>query len=175
MINDLSVRPKAQNKRADRIFYTLLLVAFAFVFASSMAERYRGVISLGAVISIVVALVIYNRYMSGQYSYEVMASSVDTPLFIVRRTVGKKATTLFNAELRTMVSVDVIAEGDGAGISRECRSYNFCPTLGAVRRARITFKTRYEKTVVLIEGSDEFFSTLSQYAAEARELFGDEE
>ena len=175
MINDLSVRPKAQNKRADRIFYTLLLVAFAFIFASSLAERYRGVISLGAVISIVVALVIYNRYMSGQYSYDVVASCVDTPLFIVRRTVGKKTTTLFNAELRTLAALDVIAEGERADVAGGSRKYNFCPTLDAVRRARITFKTRYEETAVLIEGSDEFFSTLSQYAAEARELLTDDE
>lgn len=175
MINDLSVRPKAQNKLADRIFYTLLLVAFAFIFASSLAGRYRGVISLGAVISIVVALVIYNRYMSGQYSYEVIASYGDSPLFIVRRTVGKKTTTLFNAELRAIAALDVIAAGEKDDASRESRRYNFCPTLGAVRRAKITFKTRYEQTVVLIEGSDEFFSTLSQYAAEARELLTDEE
>ena len=175
MINDLSVRPHAQNKRADRIFYTLLIVALGFVFASYLAERYRGLISLGAAIAVVIALVIYNRYMSGEYSYEVVTGYSDVPLFIVRRTVGKKTTTLFNAELSAIAALDVIEAGASADIPKDSRKYNFCPTLGAPRRAKITVKTRYEQAAVLIEGSDEFFALLSQYASEARELFSDDE
>lgn len=167
MINDISVRPKAQNKNADRVFYTLLIIALAFVFASYFIDKYKGLISLGALICVVAALVIYNRYMSGGYSYDIV-TSYEAPLFIVRKTVGKKTTTVYNVELSAISEVEVIEAGAECPLPKDFKRYNFRPTLGAVRRAKLTVNSRYEKAVLLIEGSDEFFDALRAYADEAR-------
>ena len=170
MINELSIRPKPKNKLADRIFYTLLLVAIAIITVSYLVERYRGLISLLAVAIIVAALSLYSRFMSGEYCYDIMYDSSNTPLFVVRKFTGKRATTLCNIELSAIRSLDILENGKdteprAAGVKR----YNYFPTLGKARRARLTVKTRYESSVILIEGSDEFFALLSSYAKEARE------
>ncbi len=170
MIKELSIRPKPQNKLADRIFYTLLLVALGIIALTQIVEHYKGVISVFAVIAIVAALSVYSRFMSGEYCYDVMYDSSNTPLFVVRKFSGKRATTLCNVELSAIRSLDILENGKdieprATGVKR----YNYYPTLGKVRRARLTVKTRYESSVILIEGSDEFFALLSSYAKEARE------
>ncbi|MBQ8719415.1 MAG: hypothetical protein IJY65_00065 [Clostridia bacterium] len=171
MINELSIRPKPQSKLADRVFYSLLLVAFAIIAASYLAERGRGLISLAAVIVIVAALSVYSRFMAGEYSYDITYDSQDTPLFVVRKFSGKRATTLCNVELSAIRSVDILEDGkDTERTSKEARRYNYSPTLGKARRAKLTVKTRYESSVILIEGTDEFFALLSAYANEAREI-----
>lgn len=182
MISELSVRPKAQNKTASRVFYSLLLVGVAFLVVSYTVERYRGLISLGTLISVVAALFIYNRYMSGEYSYEVMFNSSDVPLFVIRKTVGSRTSTLCNLELAAVIAVDVVERGAQvappaltAEEMKAAKKYNFCPTLAAPRYGRITVNSRYEKAIVLIEGSDEFFDTLRAYAEEARALFMQDE
>ena len=176
MISEISIRPKPQNKRADRLFYSLLLVAVAIISATYLLEKWRGVVSVFALVAIVAALWIYSRFMYGEYSYDVVYDSYGTPLFVVRKITGSRVSTLCNVELSAIREVEVLESGkDEKKLESGTKKYNYCPTLGAVKRARLAIKTRYESSVILIEGSDEFFALLSSYAKEAREMAMNEE
>ena len=55
-------------------------------------------------------------------------------------------------------------------VVREFIKYSYMPTLAPAEDILITIRSRYERAVIRIEGSDEFFETLRSFVAEAKAL-----
>ena len=177
MIREFSVKSRSSNNIARALFIIFTSSSFAFIMLSSFINHYKGVVSLLGVMMFSVALILYTRYVAPIYYYDIFIDSEGHPLFIVRQQVGKKYSTLCRIGLNEIKKID----GESLKERREhktdlgVRKYSYLPTIAPKKAYRITTEGRYEKAEILIECSDEFAGLLSEYSAEARELYITEE
>ena len=94
-----------QSKAGHRVFYLFLLASFGFAFFSVAAERYRGVIALGAVACAAFALHFFLRYVAVEYTYSVFLSEEGEALLLVAQRTGKRVSTLCRVALADIVSI----------------------------------------------------------------------
>ncbi len=177
MISELSVTPRASNNRARHLFFISLLLALAVTVVYVSVEKYKGLIGLVIVGLLAAAVYIFNRYMACVLHYDIMIDSDGVPLFIVRKTVGKRHSTLCRVELYTIISVNA----ESARERREHKTekgvlkYNYTPSIDPAHTYLITTRSRYERAEIRIEASEEFAALLTAYAREAREMHADDE
>lgn len=170
-ILDFTYRPEINKKKAVNLFVGLLLLSAVFVVISVFVSRYKGLISLAAVIGITLALAVYNRFLAGVYAYIVMTDSSGTPLFLVTRTVGRSVSTLCRVELADVVGMSLLQKDkksdDG---SKGRKKMNFCPSVSPSAVYVLETKNRYEHFEILLEGSEEFAQRILEYAEIAKRL-----
>lgn len=171
MIREFSAKSKPSNNKARALFIICMSGSFAFVLASTFLSLYKGIISLVGVGLFAVALVLYAKYISPIYFYDVTFDSENTPIFVVRQQTGKKISTLCRINLADIVRIE-------KQTSKERRAhktpmgvvkYSYLPTLDPAVAYRITLRSRYEKAEILIESSEEFAELLMSYSRQARE------
>lgn len=171
MIREFSVKPKPSNNKARALFIILMLLAFLLILISTLIDSYKGIVSLLGVISLSLALVIYTKYISPAYYYDITFDSGGLAVFVVRQLVGKRFTTLCRIALSDIVRV----EKESAKERREHKTpmgvvkYSYLPTLDPAESHRITTSSKYEKAEILIEASDEFAGLIRSYSLEERE------
>ena len=176
MIREFSAKAKPSNRKAHMLFATLASASLAVILISMLIHSYRGVVSLVGAALFVGAIVIYSRYVSAIYYYDVTHDSEGTALFVVRQLVGKRETTLCRIALYEIVKIGEETPKQ----SREhktpygFRKYSYLPTILPKVAYRITSMSRYEKSEIMIEASPEFIDLLRSYAAEARENYSEE-
>lgn len=172
MISELTLRPKATNKRAQYLIVAFLFGAAAFFVVYLAVEHYKGLIGLGTLAFITAAVFIYTKYIAPEYYYDILIAN-DTPLFVIRQLTGKRYVTLCRIELRSIMKV----ERASAQERREHKTpdgfvkYVYTPSLGPDTVYIITSVSRYEKAEITIEANDEFAALLTSYAIEARESY----
>lgn len=172
MIREFSASPKPSNNKAKIASYTLFASAIIIFFVSMQIPRYRGVVSLFATVLLISGIVIFTRYISPVYHYDIMFDSEGTPLFIVRVMNGKRETTLCRIALYEIMKVE--REDRAARRAHKTpkthMKYVYLPTLDPDVSYRLTTASRYEKSEIIIEASEEFASLLISYSVEAREI-----
>ena len=94
MITELSVSPRAANKSASMVFAALLTSAAISTVLYLSAERFRGVIGLLSLILITAAILVYTRYISVKYYYDVTFDANSRAVFTVRQVIGRRVSTL---------------------------------------------------------------------------------
>ena len=172
MITELSVSPRAANKSASMVFAALLTSAAISTVLYLSAERFRGVIGLLSLILITAAILVYTRYISVKYYYDVTFDANSRAVFTVRQVIGRRVSTLCCIHLHSISRI----EWESREMRREhkvpmgVRKYNYTPTLFPAETVRIYSETRVEKAQIVIEASLEFMNKLDEFAKEARYL-----
>ncbi len=162
---------KSSNTKAKRLFFILLFVSAALTVAYLLVDRFQGVVGLFAVASIVSATFIYTKYMGVEYFYDLTSDSDGVPVFVVRQTIGKRASTLCRLDLWSIVNVEKLTAKERSSHKTPLgmKKYFYLPTLSPESVILLTTKSSYENAEIFIEASDEFANMLKLAAAEARE------
>lgn len=177
MINEFSARAKSSNNNARVAFFTLLGASVLIFVAYFISPSYKGIIGLVGIALITAAVLIYTKYVSCEYYYDIAKDYDGTPVFVVRQITGKRQSTLCRIGLADIVG----AKMESAKERREhktptgLRKYAYLPTLMPKETCRLTVSSRYEKAEIVIEVNEEFKNLLLAYSLEARELFSGEE
>jgi len=173
MISEFSINPKPQNDKAKHAV-ALLGTLGALIFGVSMfIESYRGIVALAAMIFIVAALSIAVKYLLSEYSYEVTEAGGEW-LFVVVQHSGKRYTTLCRIELANVASIDKVNSKDAKKRETDFAYYAYIPTLMPDSYYVMKVVSRYEKSQIALELTDEMAELLRTCAREARESCDDQ-
>ena len=172
MISEFSVRPKPRNNNAKIAFLIAILISAAGFVTYFFMERFRGFVGMFSLMVLVTAILFYTKYISPEFFYDITFDYENTPIFVVRRRVGKRDTTLCRIDIADIVSVDyeTRAERRAHKTPSGMLKYVYAPTMLPPDVYRITVRGRYEKCEIIIEASEEFAKLLRDYSAEARSL-----
>ena len=177
MIPDFSIKSKPSNKKAKWLFAVSLIASFLIFAISSILPKYQGLVSLLALSLLVLAMTVYTKYVTPVFYYDITTDSEGTPLFIVRQLIGKRETTLCRIGLAEIIKVE--REDRSARRSHKTPAdfmkYSYLPTLDPDVIYRLSSTSRYEKSEILVEISDEMASLIRKYAVMARQEFPDVE
>ena len=170
MIKELSVRPKAQNNNSKILMSVFFALAAVSLVISMLIDLYRGVVGMVAVAFLVSAILVYTKYVSISFSYDVMIDADGEPLFLVRQFVGKREVTLCRVSLADIETInrESAAERKAHITERGVQRYVYSPTLSPAVSYRLTVANRYERSEIILEGSEEFMNLLLEYSKEAR-------
>ena len=177
MIKDFSVHPKPQNNNSKKVMWIFYALGAVAAVLSVMLESYRGVAGLVALAFISSGILMFTKYVSVAFYYDIIAEGVDTPMFIVRQRVGKRDVTLCRVDLADIVSVKRETAKERKAHVREQGTayYVYAPTLNPPVSYRMRVNNAREHAELILEGSDEFFQMVQSIAAEARALRQDDE
>ena len=173
MIREFSAKAKASNNNARTLFVVCMASAFAFLAVSMLIPIYRGVVSLVGIVLLVAAITVFTKYISPIFYYDITFDSEGVPLFVVRQMIGKRQTTLCRIALFEIVKVEKenIEQRKQHKTPAGFIKYSYIPTIDPASAYRITSVSRYEKSEILIEASDEFASIIKSYSEEARKNY----
>ena len=177
MIKELTVSPKPQNKKAKIAFLITLFVSFVGFAVYFSIERFRGIVGMFALFSLVTAILFYTKYIAPKFYYDITVDSENAPIFVVRQLTGKRQTTLSRIDLFNIREISkeerevTRSHKTPAGFRR----YVYAPTLSPSLVYRITVVGRYERAEIIIECSDEFADYLRLAVAEAKDNYAEEE
>ena len=172
MIKAFSSRPKPKNNNAKIAFgIALLISAVGFGFYLFM-ERYRGIVGTAAMFVLITAILIYTKYIAPSFVYDVGVDSDNNPIFVVRQVIGKRITTLCRIDLADVTDVknENREEMRAHKTPKDFKKYVYAPTMFPQDIYRITVRSRYEKSEILIEITDELANLFVSYVKQAREL-----
>lgn len=177
MIKDFSVHPKPQNNNSKTVMWIFYALGAVAAVLSVMLESYRGVAGLVALAFISSGILMFTKYVSVAFYYDIIAEDVDTPMFIVRQRVGKRDITLCRVDLADIISVKRETAKERKAHVREQGTayYVYAPTLNPPVSFRMRVNNAREHAELILEGSDEFFEMITALAAEARALRQDDE
>ena len=177
MIKDFSVHPKPQNNNSKKVMWLFYALGAVAAVTSVMLESYRGVAGLVALAFISSGILMFTKYVSVAFYYDIIAEGVDAPMFIVRQRVGKRDVTLCRVDLADIVSVkrETAAERKSHVKEQGTAYYVYAPTLNPPISYRMRVVNAHEHSELILEGTDEFFAKITELAAEARTLRQDEE
>ena len=172
MIKSFSARPKPQNNSAKIAFAIALAISALCFVAYFLMDRYRGIVGTVAMFILITAILIYTKYISPSFVYDVCFDTENTPIFVVRQLIGKRITTLCRVELADIYEVkhESRAEMRAHKTPKDFKKYVYAPTMIPSEVYRITVKNRYENAEIIIEITGELAELLVSYVAEAREL-----
>ncbi len=176
MINEFSAHAKPSNNKAKLAFLILLLIASlgmtAYLVMSVLKIQKAGLVGALSVVFIIAAVVIYTKYVSPNFYYDITFDSEKTALFVVRQKIGKRETTLLAVALHEISDIkkETKEERKGHKTPYGTKRYVYFPTLLPDETYRIYTRSRYEVSEILIEASDEFSQMLRGYVAEAKAI-----
>ena len=172
MIREFSIKLKPTNNKARTVFVSCMIAAFLLIMLSTLVELYHGLVSLVGMIFLVAAVTVYTKYLSVVFYYDITLDSEGTPLFLVRQTIGKRQTTLCRIGLAEIKKVE--KEDRSARKAHKTptgfRKYAYLPTLDPDVVYRLTSVSRYEKSELIIEISDELAELIRSYSLEAAQM-----
>ena len=118
-----------------------------------------------------------TRYIFASLRYDVLFDTEGAPFFLVRQITGKRERALSRFYLADVESIVRETKEERAARKTEAGfvKYSYMPSLAPKDNILITVRSRYERALIRIEGSDEFLETLRSFAAEARALRKEEE
>ena len=172
MITEFSAKVKNANNNARVAFFALLAAGASTVVTYMSIPVYKGLVGLVAVALLTAAVLIYTRYMAPTYYYDITHDSENTPIFVVRQVVGRRETTLARIDLADINSATVESREERRSHKTPVgtRKYFYTPTLGPAVTCRISSRSRYESSEIVIEAGADFANMLTAYAREAKSL-----
>ena len=167
MINEFSVSPKPPNNKAKVYSLLLFLTGALIIVVSAGLDAYRGLVAVFSLVPFTLAILIYTKYISQKFVYEIFVDTDGEPLFIVRQTAGARSATLCRVALFTVESVEALSPVPKK--TKDTERFVYCQTLFPKEVILIKISGYRAKSEILIEGNNEFLSLLQQYSQEARE------
>ncbi len=174
MINEMSVHPKPTNNNAKLVtgvFGALTILGFVGYFLMSNFDiPYRSVVGLCSLMLLVVTIMLLTRYIFASLRYDVLFDTEGAPFFLVRQITGKRERALSRFYLADVAAIDKETKEERAAYKIEpgFLKYSYMPTLSPKENIRITVRSRYERAIIRIEGSDEYMDVLRAAVSEAR-------
>ena len=161
-----SYRRLADKKRAFPLFFTLVFISALLVLVSMSIEKYAGVVSLLAVASLTATCMVYLRYIVSDYMYSVSEGSDENAFLIFSKVVGKKQSVMGNIPLYSILSIQKFTKEalKDYKTDKKYKRYNFAPSLYPEVIYIIKANNGGQYFEILIEGSDDFSSRLTEYA-----------
>ncbi len=177
MIKEISVKPKPQNNIAKIVFSVTLALSLAAVIIYLSVDKYKGIFGFVAMLILVSAILIYTKYISPVFYYDIMLEGGEIPIFVVRQSVGKRQTTLCRIALSDIASIshETREERRKHKTQKGVMKYNYAPTMFPAEVYRITTAGKYERAEIVIEGTSEFIACLTEYVEEAKKIVIEEE
>jgi hypothetical protein len=177
MIKEFSVHAKPRNNNAKIMFLILILIAGVGLVGSFFLEHYRGVVGVFALMILVTAILIYTKYISAVFYYDITFDYEETPIFVVRQVVGRRQTTLCRIGLADIQKIELEDKKAKSGhkTPKNVHKYSYAPTLFPKEVYRMYIHNRHETAEIVIEGTAEFADLLRAYAKEAKEAYMEEE
>ena len=172
MIKEFSSQPKPQNNKAKIVMWICFAIAAASFIVLMNIDKYRGVIGLFSICVITTGILMYTKYISVKFFYDVLVDGYEEPVFVVRQLVGKRNVTLARVYLADVTDIkrESAAERKAHKRDRRVRLYVLGPTLSPAESYRMYVKSHLETSELLLEGSEEFFEMIKGYVAEAKEI-----
>ena len=112
MIREISVRPTPTNKNAKLFFLTSLFLSLVTLIAYFFVEKYKGLVGLLIIAFLTAGILVYTKYISAVYYYDVTFDSNGVPIFVVRQIIGKRQSTLCRVDLYAIRSVSLLSAED---------------------------------------------------------------
>ena len=177
MIKDFSAHPKPQNNNSKKVMWVFYALGAVAAVVSVMLETHRGVAGLAALALISSGILMFTKYVSVAFYYDVIAEGLETPMFVVRQRVGKRDVTLCRIDLADIVSItrESAAERKAHVKEQGVAYYVYGPTLNPPVSYRMRVVNARERAELILEGTDELFARITDLAAEARALRRDDE
>ena len=181
MIGDFSAQPKQSNNNAKIVMWVMFGVSALLFAASAVIKQlnlgYHGVAGTAGLISLVTAILMYTKYLSVKFYYDVIVTGVDEPLFVVRQLTGKREMTLARVALSDIVDIkrETAAERRAHKRDKMTSLYIYAPTLSPQISYRMTVRSYTERSEIILEGSEEFFAKLIELSREARTMRAENE
>ena len=172
MIKDFSVTPKPKNKNAVILMCAFFAIAFVSLIVTVFIDSYKGVVGMITLAALTTAILVYTKYVSVTFHYDIIALGVDEPLFVVRQSVGKRNVTLCRVAFADITKIEKEsakqrrAHKTAPGVAK----YVYTPTMLAEESFRIFVSSKYEKAEIIVEISDELAELMRSAAAEARSM-----
>lgn len=162
---------KSDKKRAFPLFFALLAISFAIVILSVISLKYRGVISLAAVIGLTASVLVYQRYVTADYGYVVTEGADSLAALLFTKRVGKRVSTMAYLPLYSIISVQKFTKEQlkQHKTQKGVRKYNFAPTLSPDFVYVISSRTGEAEFEIVIECIPEVADRIWEYAAYAKE------
>ncbi len=169
MVNEFSASPKPQNKSAHITcsILTALFAVLAVIYA--IVDKYRGLIGLAAMIFLVAGIYIYTKYISVKYYYDITKDKEGCALFVIRREVGKRQSTMYMTPIFRIKDVKLHSRKDARPTDSGYAKHSFKPTFLPDKTYHIIVESRLEKSEIIIECGEDFANLLLVYATEERE------
>ena len=177
MINESTVRPKPGNNNAKIAFLITMLLFLVGVASYMVMDKYRGIVALLAICFLTSSILFYTKYIAPVFFYDILIDSEGVPLFVVRQRVGKKEVTLARIEIADINDVKIESHEERKKHKTEVGvlKYNYGPTLNPSSSCRVFHKSRYERSEIIIEASEEYAQMLISYSKIAKEMRVDDE
>ncbi len=172
MIGSFSTSPKPQNNNAKIVMSIFFTLTVAALIVSSFIKEYVGIVQMLAACFLIAAILIYTKFLSSTFYYDVVGDGVDTPLFVVRQKTGKRETTLCRVELADIITVKKETRAERRAHKRDAGTslYVYSPTLWPSVTYRVLVAGRHERAELVLEGTDELFEKITHLASIARSM-----
>ena len=172
MIKELTVHPKPKNnnaKIATLIFVLIAAVGFVLYF---QMEKYRGLVGFAALFALTTGILLYTKFISPEFYYDITFDANEEAIFVVRQVVGRRQTTLSRVALADIFKIEKeVGEAyKKHKTPKNTKKYVYAPTMFPKEVYRLTVKGAYEEAEIIIECSDEFASLLKEYSKEAQAI-----
>ena len=176
-MGELHMRVRPQNSYAKVIFFVFFGLSIASFGASYAMQSYRWILQFLSLLCLVSAILMYTKFISCIYHYDLLPAEDASAIFVVRQTVGRRTTVLCRVEL---AQITEIRRQTGREARREKRPFNrrlyvYTPSFLPGVVYRMTVVNRYESADILIEGEEPFIDALRAYAAEQRAAYPPDE
>jgi len=116
---EYSVQVKPQNRNAVYLCLGVTVLAAVAFYISTRLEVYRGIFQFLALLLLTTTVLIYTQYVTAVYLFDVFETDDGTPLFTVRRLIGKRTTTLARFSLYEIFNVQKTQPKDRMKNKRE--------------------------------------------------------
>ena len=175
---EFNFQPKTDSKRAWPAVIVIGGLSGVLTVLSANAPRFRGVISLVAMIGFCISIYLLMRYVMNDYIYSVMLDGEDNPYFLVYRRLGRRESLMCRISVADIREIVLIEKSSGVKHVPDAKAqkYNFCPNLSPERYYVIKAKGIETNAEISVECTPEVRERLLEYAAQARaKLSADEE
>ncbi len=176
-MSDFSAQPKAQNKNSKIVMWVFFGIALITAIISTFLSAYRGVVGMVTLGCLATAILMYTKYVSVRFYYDVMVTGLEEPLLVVRQAVGKRNVTLARVCLADIISITRETREERRRYKKEKGTllYNYGPTLSPSVTYRLQVRNHIERADIVLEGTDEFFEKIKEYSSLARAMRESEE
>ena len=166
-----SFNPNPNKKKVYPTLFTLLAVGAALTVLSVTSEKFKGLISLAAVIFLGGAMYLFIRYVGQEYVYNVSYNASDEPMLVISKVIGKRISTMCAVPLYSIISIQKFTKsGEKYVPDKTVHRYNFIATFGPEYFFVIKSVSRTEKCEIALECTDEMKDRLILYAGIALEM-----
>ena len=171
-IIEFSYRPTSDRRRAMPTFFAVLSVSAVLVALSTFLPKYKGVVSLFAMIGLCASVLIFTRYFLAEFVYSVVVSNDGDALFVIVRVTGKRESTMCTVRMADITSVTP-KTGEAAQSSKPdpvSKKFKCVPDFSPQAFYLITASSStLGKQEIMISGTEELAARIWEYALIERE------